>query len=101
MRRSGRLWGWLANWESCCTGGGEAGKVTNRCATNPNRPGPRQPNEFDSTSPVRVTARSRRNGPPQTERQFDAEMAAPVLQIVNPNWHRSPWLPRECEWKQG
>jgi len=21
--------------------------------------------------------------------------------IVDPNWHRSLWLPQECEWKQG
>ena len=28
-------------------------------------------------------------------------MAAPVFRNVDPNWHRSDLLHKECEWKQG
>ena len=40
--------------------------------------------QFATHRRVRVTARSRRNGPPATERQFGTEMAAPVLKLRTP-----------------
>ena len=46
--------------------------------------------------------RAAERGSPATETiQFGTEMAAPVFRNVDPNWHRSDWLHKECEWKQG
>ena len=52
--------------------------------------------------PVGLTSAEFPVGLPATETvQFGSEMAAPVFRNVDPNWHRSDLLHKECEWKQG
>ena len=51
---------------------------------------------------VRVTATSRRNDiPPRRNVQFETLDSSTRTEIVDPNWHRSRSLHKECEWKQG